>query len=45
MNEKLSEVDISHSYDFIFLDWHVLNCEQNNILENPLEISLNDGTA
>ncbi|TMP42221.1 MULTISPECIES: response regulator [unclassified Pseudoalteromonas] len=34
MDEKLSEVDISHSYDFIFLDWHVLNCEQNNILEN-----------
>lgn len=34
MDEKLSNVDISHNYDFIFLDWHVLNCEQNNILEN-----------
>ncbi|WP_105181187.1 response regulator [Pseudoalteromonas sp. T1lg21] len=34
MDEKLSNGDISHNYDFIFLDWHVLNCEQNNILEN-----------
>ena len=34
LDEKLSKVDISHNYDFIFLDWHVLNCEQNNILEN-----------
>ena len=34
VDEKLSNVDISHNYDFIFLDWHVLNCEQNNILEN-----------
>ena len=34
MDEKLSNADISHNYDFIFLDWHVLNCEQNNILEN-----------
>lgn len=34
LDEKLSNGDISHNYDFIFLDWHVLNCEQNNILEN-----------
>ncbi|MCG9708906.1 response regulator [Pseudoalteromonas sp. NFXS39] len=33
-DERLLEVSISHDYDFIFLDWHVLNYEQNNILEN-----------
>ncbi len=33
-DERLLEISISHDYDFIFLDWHVLNYEQNNILEN-----------
>ncbi|WP_295503692.1 response regulator [uncultured Pseudoalteromonas sp.] len=33
-DERLLEISISDDYDFIFLDWHVLNYEQNNILEN-----------